>query len=366
MIPIRDRAMTHMHAILINMLNYAKEHQYYMDSIKDIDMLLDMYEKNFGYAEKAKQIRTGEFKKPKNKNMGKFHSVMKTRLQEDEKHRAAQREKTRRDNENEAGPSGPYVDYNLQYTFNDNHRQLIEAIKVEIERLSRYNNDQLRDLGINFSEFRYGERLHNLNPGYLGVRPYICKDHNLDNFGWQVEIKIKRDDKWKGIFIGTFPNLRMAVLAYIIAFRNYYFPKNNDLTTIPSDHQINEAQKHAKGWRLLPSRRNSENLDEHAIEELEKHIKQQMNDLNQEPIPQQRAAAAAAALANAVDHINDAELYDDLAAVDGVPPVAHPVPQHLDDDDLPAAVDGVPPAAHPVPQHLDDPNNENSAIVHKI
>ena len=75
---------------------------------------------------------------------------MKTRLQEDEKHRAAQREKTRRDNENEAGPSGPYVDYNLQYTFNDNHRQLIEAIKVEIERLSRYNNDQLRDLGINF------------------------------------------------------------------------------------------------------------------------------------------------------------------------------------------------------------------------
>ena len=95
----------------------------------------------------------------------------------------------------------------------------------------------------------------------------------------------------------------MAVLAYIIAFRNYYFPKNNDLTTIPSDHQINEAQKHAKGWRLLPSRRNSENLDEHAIEELEKHIKQQMNDLNQEPIPQQRAAAAAAALANAADHI---------------------------------------------------------------
>ena len=37
------------------------------------------------------------------------------------------------------------------------------------------------------------------------------------------------------------------------------------------------------------------------------------------------------------------------------------MPQHLDDDDLPAAVDGVPPAAHPVPQHLDDPNNENSA-----
>ena len=127
----------------------------------------------------------------------------------------------------------------------------------------------------------------------------------------------------------------MAVLAYIIAFRNYYFPKNNDLTTIPSDHQINEAQKHAKGWRLLPSRTNSENLNERAIEELEKHIEQQMNDLNQEPIPQQRAAAAADNLLIILMIymmmllliLMMLNLYDEL----------------------------------PVPQHLDDPNNENSA-----